>query len=112
MENGNTLGLVVWQSLKVGLLVIVAFPDTGQSSDAERSELENIGSAHIVDVGSGPATVIEFEKVIASLMISADKDGQTRSLFSATVIFVKVAQLSELGWHGGDVEIMLVPDGL
>jgi hypothetical protein len=96
----------------VRFAVVVTFPDSRKSRNAEGAKSEDVGSTQIVNVWSNPATVIELEQMITGLMISTNEDGQVRSFSRPAVVFMKVGHCAILGWHRGDVEVIFISDGL
>jgi len=51
------------ETLMVRLSEVKALPDAAQTGDAQGPETENIGGAHVVDVGSNPAAIKQLPEV-------------------------------------------------
>ena len=49
-----------WKSFVMWFPVIEAFPYTGQSSNTQWTETQDVGSTHVVDVRRNPASVVEL----------------------------------------------------
>jgi hypothetical protein len=64
---------VVRKTLKVWFAVVVPLPDTRHAGDAKRAKADSVGRAKEVDVGCNPTAVVEFEQMVAGLMISSDE---------------------------------------
>lgn len=88
------------------LTVIVAFPDAAHRCNPEGAEPQHIRRSHVVDVGSDPAAVVEFEEVVAGFMVASDEDGEVGCHALAGVVFVEVAHLAILRWHAHTVEVV------
>jgi hypothetical protein len=52
---------IIWKSFKVWLSVVVAFPDSRQSSDAQWAEAYDVCCSHVVDVRSDPTSIVKLE---------------------------------------------------
>ena len=85
------LVLVEGQALVVGFAVVEALPDAAHAGDAQRAQTEDVGGAHVVDVRSDPAAVVELPKVRRRLMVAGHEDGQVGGGAGAAVVLVEVA---------------------
>lgn len=94
------IAAVVWEALMVAVLVVEAFPDATHSSYSQRTQPQDIGSAHVVDVWGDPSSVVEFEQVVGRLVVSADEDGKVWCGACAGVVLVEVVHCPVLGGHG------------
>ena len=89
----------------VVLVVVVSFPYARHGSYPYWSKTKDIGRSHVVNVWRNPAPIVELPQMTACFMISADEDSEVWSMTFAAVIFVEVAEFTELGWDGHDSEI-------
>jgi hypothetical protein len=96
MVRGLDIIPVVRQPLKMGLPIIIAFPNTRQAYNTKRATAKNIGGSQIVNIRSSPPAVIKFEEMIASFMIAADKHSQIWCHTRATVVLVVITYLPVL----------------
>lgn len=58
MVDGLDIGERVGETLVVGACVVARVVDAGEPANAEATEVEDGGSAEVVDVGGGPAAVV------------------------------------------------------
>lgn len=95
MVNTLQIILTVWESFVMWLVVVVAFPDTGESCYSKWSKADDVGSPEIVDIRCDPPSIIEFPEMTTCFMVSAHKKRQVGGLSFTAVIFVKISDFSK-----------------
>jgi hypothetical protein len=112
MEDGVEVFRAIWNSLMVGLAVVVPFPDARHAGDTERAIANDIRSTEIVDVVSDPTTVVELKQVVACLVVATTEDGQERCQTLTTVVLVVVSHFAKFGGNGETRRIVGISEGL
>lgn len=112
MEDGVEVFRAIWNSLMVGLAVVVPLPDARHAGNAERAIANDIRSTEIVDVVSDPTTVVELKQVVARLVVATTEDGQERCQTLTTVVLVVVSHFAKSAGDGKTRRIVGVSEGL
>ena len=53
------------------LAVVEALPDATHPGDAKRSKFEDVCGPHVVDVGRGPASIIQLPHLTAGFVVAS-----------------------------------------
>ena len=77
------------------LVVVIAFPDAGESCYSKRSKPNDVGGSKIVDIWCDPTSIMKFPEMITCLMVSAHKNRQIGSLSFTAIILVKISDFSK-----------------
>lgn len=103
---------IVGESFEVRFAVVVSFPNSGQASNAQWTQANDIGSSKVINVRGHPSSIVELKEMIACFVITSDEDSQVRCGSSPAVILVKVGHFPVFLRHRGYVQIMLISYGL
>lgn len=94
------------------LSVVKAFPDTRHAGNSDGTQAKDVGSTHVVDIGSNPAAIVQFPEMRASFVISGNENRQNWSFLLARIVIWKVSQMTVFDGTGHDGQVLGIADSL